>query len=298
MLLFPKKTKEEIIEGPELATLFHFFPEGLVAIDLETTGLSCAFEHIIEIGALKITPEKTDYFKQLIRPSNPIPKRSTLIHGITNKMVDHSPPISEVISQFNHFLGNLPIVAHNAQFDIGFLIKAFDTHKIKIPESKVYCSIKFSRAIFKEIGNYRLQHLIKVFNLPITEKHRAFHDALACLKIFVIGLDKLNSLEVTEQKKQKMINSSEIYSLKDFKSPNNYQIPEKLIKIKESIANQDFIQIKYRGGSLKNEFRPIRPLALLIRPDGPVLYAECLLSQLNKNFILSKIIEFKGGQAT
>ena len=70
-------------------------------------------------------------------------------------------------------------------------------------------------------------------------------------------------------------------------------IPEKLIGLISKIEKKQVIDIKYNGGSRRGEFRPIRPISLLPLPEGNVLYAHCLESDVYKSFALKKISEFR-----
>jgi DNA polymerase-3 subunit epsilon len=122
----------------EKSLLFSYFPYGIVALDLETTGLSPLVDRIVEIGAIKITPSKFEIFESFINPEIPIPAHTTSIHGITDEMVQNAPKIIEGLNLFNIFLGDLPIVAHNAKFDLGFVVMSLQKHKLSISKSDVY----------------------------------------------------------------------------------------------------------------------------------------------------------------
>ena len=73
----------------EKRLLWEFFPKGIIAIDLETTGLSPLVDRIIEVGAMKVTPEKTTIFQTLINPEIPIPPHTTAIHNISDEVIDN-----------------------------------------------------------------------------------------------------------------------------------------------------------------------------------------------------------------
>ena len=83
--------------------------------------------------------------------------------------------------------------------------------------------------------------------------------------------------------------------MKSIKNKNpkqkNKNFTHLLIVEKEKIETQKIVRIKYAGGSKKNESRPIRPLSLLPLPQGQVLYAHCLDTDLYKMYSLSKITE-------
>src|SRR5690606_3617822 len=118
------RIQENLSLGPsELQTLLRFFPQGLVAFDLEMTGLSPLLDKIIEIAAIKILPDgQIESFHTLVNPLIEIPKKTTEFHMITDEMVKDAPTLKRPLKNFIEFYGNLPLVAHNAQFDVGFLI--------------------------------------------------------------------------------------------------------------------------------------------------------------------------------
>lgn len=95
-----------------------------VAIDVETTGLSPVYNELIEISAIKYEKaKKKDTFSTLIKPKKEISDTITNITGITNEMVKNAPNIEQVMPKLIDFIGEYPIVAHNANFDYSFFTK-------------------------------------------------------------------------------------------------------------------------------------------------------------------------------
>lgn len=122
-----------------------------VVFDLETTGLSSSTHEITEIGAIKVIDgEVADKFEMLVKPTKKITKKITEITGITNEMVEDKPPIEEVLPQFIEFIGKLPLVAHNADFDSGFLCENYRRIYGKEFRRKKSCTMKMYRKWYKE----------------------------------------------------------------------------------------------------------------------------------------------------
>ena len=93
-----------------------------VFFDLETTGLSCVFDDIIEFGAVKAkNGVEIDRIDILINPGRKISEFTTNLTGITNEMLADKKTIDEELPRIVEFLGDAILVAHNASFDIGFL---------------------------------------------------------------------------------------------------------------------------------------------------------------------------------
>jgi len=145
------------LSDPELQTLLNFFPRGLIALDLETTGLSPLVDQIIEIAALKITPDGAFLFDTLINPGIPIPEETIVFHQINDEMVKNSPKILEILPSFHYFLEDLPIVAHNAKFDLGFIVMALQKNSMPLSGSDIFCSCKLARHTHKSAQNHKLK---------------------------------------------------------------------------------------------------------------------------------------------
>ncbi|MFZ8932902.1 MAG: exonuclease domain-containing protein [Bacteriovoracaceae bacterium] len=271
------------INQKEIDDLLKYFPDGIVAFDLETTGLSPLLDKIIEISAIKIGPQ-IETFHTLIDPKTPIPELTSKIHGLYDKDVKGAPELNEGLQGFFNFVGKIPLLAHNAQFDAGFLINSLELIEMPFPPNKIYCSVKFARKVFPKKESYSLGELSQNLGITLSSHHHAMDDAYACLKIFLKGL--------FEPKMSKSIlKDFFLFSLKDFKSVDPNLESQTGQEIIQAIKEQRHIEIMYRGGSYKGKFRPIRPLSILPLPQGPAVYAHCMLTDLYKFFYLSKITE-------
>ena len=154
-----------------------------IVLDTETTGLSPDNGHkIIEIGCVELldySPTGNE-FQVYINPAIEIPEQSIKIHGITNKDVRDKPKFEGVVDGFLEFIGDSPIVAHNAQFDIRFInseLKEIDRLPIKNP---VIDTLEVARKKFPG-ASLSLNALCKMFNISTEE--RVFHGALLDTKL-------------------------------------------------------------------------------------------------------------------
>lgn len=289
ILRISSDTKGMELSDSEQRILFEFFPEGLIAIDLETTGLSPMVDKIIEIAAFKVTKEEVNFYTTLINPEILIPPHTTVIHNITDEMVSNSPKLIEIIEELKEFLGELPIVAHNAKFDLGFIVMGLQKSNIKLPSSLIYCSCKMSRATHKEAKNHKLGTLVQELDIPLLNHHRALDDAYASLKIFIKALLKLKNENDLVKQKANLKAHGFLFSLDQFSELKIDQLPEHLEELNKLVKELAVIEIEYAGGNYKNQFRPIKLTSLLNTPDGNFLYARCLWSDIYKSFKLSKI---------
>lgn len=287
------RIQENLSLGPsELQTLLRFFPQGLVAFDLEMTGLSPLLDKIIEIAAIKILPDgQIESFHTLVNPLIEIPKKTTEFHMITDEMVKDAPTLKRPLKNFIEFYGNLPLVAHNAQFDVGFLIRGIHQYNFTIGLSDVFDTCKMARLLFKNTeknaikpSDHKLSSLAAFYEFELAH-HRAHDDAWVCLKIFIKLLQKIEEGNIAHLLKDKAF----LFKLNSFQKASHYELPKKLDLLKQKVMAGEAFQMVYRGGSTGNTPRPVRPIALMPMPTGLVLYGECLLSKLNKSFLVKKI---------
>lgn len=149
-----------------------------IVLDLETTGLEVEKGNkIIEIGCVEIYDKiATDNILHIyINPEMMISEESTKIHGLTNSFLRNKPTFQEVIPQILNFIGDSPIVAHNAQFDVGFL--NYELQKNGYPKltNKVIDTLQLARLAYPNMYN-SLDALCKRFG--IAKEKRAIHGAL------------------------------------------------------------------------------------------------------------------------
>ena len=173
------------------------FPDNVVAIDVETTGLLVEYDQIIEIGAVKAIPgEPLDVFSALISITTSIPAAAVRITGITDEqLVAEGRPLCEVLPELLSFVGDLPVVSHNVSFDMSFLRAACE--RCGLPPMTNHCedTLAMSRRWINEVENYKLGTLLAYFNLPFENTHRSREDCLGALRLY----QKL--IEICESKK-------------------------------------------------------------------------------------------------
>lgn len=162
-----------------------------VVFDLETTGLNADVNAIVEIGAVKVENNTvTDRFSSLINPEQYIPAYLANKIHITNVMVQDKPTIDVVLPYFIEFIENLPLVAHNASFDMSFLLKNCLRQNINI-DNAVIDTLYLSRHYLKECKRHNLAYLTSYFNVELNNAHRAYYDARATQQIFEIIKDHI-----------------------------------------------------------------------------------------------------------
>jgi DNA polymerase III epsilon subunit family exonuclease len=153
----------------------------VIFFDLETTGLNPDIDEIIEIGAIKVQGDKIiEQLHTLVRPDKSIPKFITDLTGIGNKDVEKAPRAEEIKDDIEKFIGNYPLVAHNANFDKAFLQKLLGSEIL----NEVFDSLELSRLFLPELYSHSLQNLVRRLNLKSEGPHRALADTLMLYAVF------------------------------------------------------------------------------------------------------------------
>lgn len=153
--------------------------KGFVAFDLETTGLSPRRDKIIEIGAIKYEGGvEIERFHTLVNPGIHIPDEASNVNHITDDMVADAPEINDVLPGFLEFIGEFPLVAHNADFDVSFVENALK--KAKYSLTITYGdSLQMCRKAFSELPNHKLGTVAMFCGVPMNNQHRAIGDCEA-----------------------------------------------------------------------------------------------------------------------
>ena len=165
-----------------------------VVFDLETTGMNPTSDRIIEIGAIKVENDSiTGTFNTLINPETFISSFITNIVHITNDMVRNKPTISLVLPKFYDFIGELPIIAHNAKFDTGFIAANYQRANLTL-DNPIIDTLYLSRKYNKECEKHNLAYLTDYFDINLKNAHRAYFDALATYELYKIIQQKYYGL--------------------------------------------------------------------------------------------------------
>ena len=169
-----------------------------VVFDIETTGLSSRNDKITEIGAVKISNGSiVDTYNQLIDPEVPIPEKIVELTGITDEMLKDKPKIDSVIREFYDFSKDSVLVAHNSDFDMGFIRREYESNSLPL-NNNVLDTLELARVLLPELKNHRLNTLAKEFGVDLTNHHRAVDDARATAQIFLKFLEVLKEKDVKD----------------------------------------------------------------------------------------------------
>ena len=168
-----------------------------VALDLETTGLDFEKDEIIEVALVRFeNGEPKDNLDFLVKPSSTElrPFIETLT-GINKADLDSAPDFASIAGQICSFIGDLPVVAHNALFDSKFLKQTFAKVGVNYDSHVFWDSLTLSRIAYQDVPNHRLDTLVQELDIERSRAHRALPDADACGRLFVKALEKISSMD-------------------------------------------------------------------------------------------------------
>lgn len=161
-----------------------------ISLDLETTGFDPLKDKIIEFGAIKFDENgNTETLQFLCNPGITLPKIITHITNITDKDLENTPKFEDKIDEVKNFIGNLPIIGHNIQFDINFL----RAQGIEILNDQ-YDTHEMAGILIPNLSSYSLEVISHELNLQHEEKHRALDDSIAAMELFLNLLKKFREL--------------------------------------------------------------------------------------------------------
>ena len=167
------------------------FDEEFVAFDLETTGLSSRTDRIIEIGAVIVKNGKeVDRFQTFVDPERPLDKKIVELTGITDEMLKGAPKIEEVLPKFLEFVGGRVLVAHNSDFDTGFI----RAECARLGYEYTYTAadtLILSQNLLSHLNKFKLNIVANALSLPDFNHHRAADDAVICGLVMAHLMKKL-----------------------------------------------------------------------------------------------------------
>lgn len=173
------------------------FPKGqdidttYCVLDLETTGFSFRTEKITEVGIMKVkNGEVIDEFSCFVNPEKPIPQRVIEVTNITDDMVKDAETIETVMPKIIEFVGDSVLVAHNADFDIGFL--KYNAKELGLTLDNTYLdTLRLAKELFPEYKKYKLGIIAENLGIKVEVAHRALDDVDTTVKVLKVMIEML-----------------------------------------------------------------------------------------------------------
>lgn len=167
--------------------------------DTETTGLQpVAGDEIISIGAVRVVNGRLlqqEIFDCLIRPRCPLSAESVTIHGITEAMLAGQPRAEQVLPQFERFVEDTVLVAHNAAFDLRFLQMQEEQSGVRLRQP-VLDTLLLSQVIHPNQAEHTLEAIAGRLGVAIVGRHTALGDAMVTAEVFLRMLPLLAGMGI------------------------------------------------------------------------------------------------------
>lgn len=257
-----------------------------VVFDLETTGLSPRNCEILEIAAVIVSNgQMGQRFHTYVKPSGPVPYEITQLTGITDDMVEDAPSQQQAVTDFFAFMGDRPLCAHNANFDVSFLRAACEKFGI----DRQFCSIDtvtMSRALLPHLKRHKLNVVAEEMGFTF-QHHRADEDTDVLAKIYLRLLEMLKEkvpLETVED-----INRGLDVARGGEADPLALRSHHLIILVKDLVGLKNLYQLISFSHLKYFKRHPIIPADLLMKyREGLILGSACEAGEL-----FSAIVEGK-----
>lgn len=169
-----------------------------VVIDVETTGLDPKEDRIVTVAAIKVDfPEAAStgeinatYFETRVNPGRPIPAAASKVHGIMDHHVADDHSFADIAQQLRDFIGELPIVGHNVQFDKRFLSAEFKRVNVQtLARTRSWCTMQRIKEHLGYTGQgwrwVSLAEAAEMFSVPGRKRseHNAMEDAMLTMQV-------------------------------------------------------------------------------------------------------------------
>lgn len=171
-----------------------------VVFDLETTGVNCMTDRVIEISAVKVQGQRvTDEFTTLVNPGIKIPIRASEINHIYDDMVRDAPVFEKALADFDMFIGDMVLAGHNIHtFDMKFLQRDSTRYWGKVFANDYIDTLALARQCLPQLPNYKLTDLAEYYHILTDGAHRALADCRMNQTVLEKLGEELNSPIVRE----------------------------------------------------------------------------------------------------
>ncbi|WP_316205039.1 DNA polymerase III subunit epsilon [Bradyrhizobium sp. SZCCHNS3004] len=161
-----------------------------IVLDTETTGLDpLRGDRLVEIGCIEIFNRMPtgQVFHRYINPERDMPAEAFAVHGLSTEFLATKPLFHEIVEEFLTFIGDAPLVIHNASFDVGFINAELDrVRRAPIPRERLVDTLLLARRKHPGVSN-RLDDLCSRYAIDNSRrtKHGALLDAELLAEVYV-----------------------------------------------------------------------------------------------------------------
>ena len=251
-------------------------------------------DRIIEIGAVKVENGViTEKFSEFVNPERPIPFEIEKLTSINDRMVEDAPNISVILPRFMDFCKGSVLVAHNADFDTGFI--RHNCEVLGLPYDYTYVdTLGIARSFLEGLKNYKLDTVVEAMGCTLANHHRAVDDAGATADVFVRFLERFKKKNIRDLDELNTYSAMSVDAIKKLKT---YHI---ILLAKNEIGRINL----YRLVSLSHldyyARRPRIPKSVLAKyREGLILGSACEAGELFRAVVderpeeeIARIVEF------
>lgn len=259
------------------------------AFDTETTGLIAGVDRVVEVAAVVFRGDEViAEHQQLVDPLVPIPAQVQAINNISNEMVRGQPTIEQALPGLLSILGQGVPVAHNAVFDVGFLVPAIRRTGAEPPAGPILDTRGLARAAFPGRQSYSLERLCRELGIeasrPGGAAHRALADAYACMALFRACVRVLADRGRGSRVDLARLSGPAL----DFGEHAPRQ-PLVAAELERARSEGGMAEIEYVSATGEKTVRQVKPMAFGTQGGAPVLRAFCTLRGEERTFRLDSI---------
>jgi DNA polymerase III epsilon subunit len=263
--------------------------ETFVIFDVETTGLSpMAGDRIVEIAAMKLEGLRPlEKFHSLVNPQREISWGAYEVNHISQEMVEDAPTAQEVLPSFLKFAEGACLVAHNAKFDLGFLVNELSLAERELSSKTVVLdTLKMARGLMPSLGSYSLASVARALSIDTPQRHRAMADVEMTVEVFMHLIKRAQNNSIDHL--GALLRLFSPFSLAENRDD------EKLSILQQAIINEKSLNMVYfspHSGS--STFRKVTPRKLLQSSQRTKLIAFCHLRNEEREFRLDRIVQLE-----
>ncbi len=242
----------------------------MVAFDIETTGLDAERDRMTEIGAVIFRDgEILERFESFVNPGMPIPREVVELTGITDADVADAPSEAEAMAAFLAFVGERPLVAHNAEFDVGFMSAA--AKRCGLDFAPVYLdSMVLAQCLMPTLKRYKLNIVAARLSLPEFNHHRASDDAVT------VAYMMAKFIPMLEEKGAKTLSETQALCTQLYRDAGGHRTRHIILLVKNKVGLKNLYTLISKAHLEHYKKNPIIPKSELMRyREGLIIGSAC-----------------------
>jgi len=265
-----------------------------VAFDTETTGLHPSSERVVELSAVRFSLDgEIATFDQLVDPKIPIPDAAARVHGIRDGDVSGKPTVDTLLPKFTEFVEGAVLLAHNAEFDVGFLAHEARRCGQALPRVAILDTVELARQLRSDLPNHKLETLSRALGCEAGEYHRALADAQTLRQVF------LRLVEMLEGPTFRSLLALTTGALSFGPDERLWMwLPPELRALDDAMVAGSRVTILYEPEGKRQDAREIVPTGWMRRPGGAFLVARGDREQSDRSYRLDWIKRAQYAQAS